>query len=185
MKGCCCILEIQSLSDRCGLYMLKVYWIQRGRVVWFLVFLLVTNTIAVGATPEKRVYTQTSNRELKQKSLQLVKRIRDLVYSYNKTDQELLAEYNGRDRVASTSGAEKVARQQWLKNTDTLHDSTMKRYKEQYWSDAILLADEILRRLPKQKPQANVLLIYQQPTNVLGVQTIADHLELIAKSLPD
>jgi hypothetical protein len=111
--------------------------------------------------------------------------IRDLVYSYNKTDQELLAEYDGRDRVASTSGAAKVARQQWLKNTDTLHDSTMKRYKEQYWSDAILLADEILRRLPKQKPQTNVLHIYQNPTNVLGVQTIADHLELIAKSLPD
>ncbi|MGH7874344.1 MAG: hypothetical protein ACREQO_19300, partial [Candidatus Binatia bacterium] len=66
-----------------------------------------------------------------------------------------------------------------------LHDSTMRKYKEQYWSDAILFADEILRRLPKQKRQVDVLYIYQHPTNVLGVQTIADHLELIAKSLPD
>jgi len=61
----------------------------------------------------------------------------------------------------------------------------MRKYKELYWSDAILLADEVLRRLPKQKRQANILGIYQHPTNVLGVQTVADHLELIAKLLPD
>ena len=165
--------------------MAKVYRIRGGHVVWLLILLLVQATVAAGATPEKRVYTQTSNKELKQKSLQLVKRIRDLAYSYDKTDQELLAEYDGKQRSDSTKEAAKVARQQWLKNSDTLHDSTMRKYKEQYWSDAILLADEILRRLPKQKPQANVLNIYQHPTNVLGVQTIADHLELIAKSLPD
>ena len=154
-------------------------------VVWLLILLAVPITVTIGAIPEKRVYTQTSNRELKQKSLQLVKRIRELVYSYNKKDQELLADYDGKDRPSSTKGAAQDARQQWLKDTDALHDSTMRKYKEQYWSDAILLADEILRRLPKQKPQTNVLQIYQHPTNVLGVQTIADHLELIAKSLPD
>lgn len=154
-------------------------------VVWLLILLAVPTTAVIGAIPEKRVYTQTSNRELKQRSLQLVKRVRELVYSYNKKDQELLADHDAKDRPDSTKGAAKAARQQWLKDTDALHDSTMRKYKEQYWSDAILLADEILRRLPKQKRQVDVLYMYQHPTNVLGVQTIADHLELIAKSLPD
>lgn len=153
-------------------------------VVWLL-FLAATTTVTLGGVSEKSVYTQTSNRELKQKSLQLVKRIRELVYSYNKRDQELLADYDSKDRPESTKGAAKASRQQWVKDTDALHDSTMRKYKEQYWSDAILFADEILRRLPKQKRQVDVLYIYQHPTNVLGVQTIADHLELIAKSLPD
>jgi hypothetical protein len=154
-------------------------------VVCLLILLSLPTTHAMGGTAEKRVYTQTPNRELKQKSLQLVKKIRELVYSYNKRDQELLADYDSKDRPESTKGGAKASRQQWLKDTDALHDSTMRKYKEQYWSDAILFADEILRRLPKQKRQMDVLYIYQQPTNVLGVQTIADHLELIAKSLPD
>jgi len=61
----------------------------------------------------------------------------------------------------------------------------MRKYKELYWSDAILPADEILRRLPKPRRQTNILNLYQHPTNVLGVQTVADHPELIAKLLPD
>jgi len=155
-------------------------------VVWLLIlFLTVPTTVTTGAIPEKMVYTQTSNRELKQKSLQLVKRIREFVDSYNKKDRELSAEYDAKDRPDSTKGAAKAARQQWLKDTDAFHEATMRKYKEQYWSDAILLADEILRRLPKQKRPVDRLYIYQHPTNVLGVQTIADHLELIAKSLPD
>ena len=155
------------------------------RLAGWLLILAVTTTVAVGATTEKKIYTQTSNKELKHKSVQLAKKIRDLVYLYNKTDEELLAEYGAKEQAASTKGAAKAARQQWLKDTDALHNSTMRKYKEQYWSDAILLAEEILRRLPRQKPQSNVLQMYLHPTNVLGVQTVADHLELIAKSLPD
>jgi hypothetical protein len=33
--------------------------------------------------------------------------------------------------------------------------------------------------------QKDILPIYQHPTNVLGVETIANHLELMAKALPD
>jgi hypothetical protein len=154
------------------------------RKLWLL-FLVVITAVTVGATAGKTRYSQTSNKELRQNALQLVKKIRDLVYSYDRKDRELLAEYDRKQQPDLTSGAAKAVRQQWLKDTDALHDSTMRKYKELYWSDAILLADEILRRLPKQKQQANILGIYQHPTNVLGVQTVADHLELIAKLLPD
>ena len=152
--------------------------------LWLLP-LVVSAVVAAAATTGKTRYSETSNRELRQNALQLVKRIRELVYSYDRKDRELLAEYDRKERPDLTSGATKTARQQWLKDTDALHDSTMRKYKELYWSDAILLAAEVLRRLPKQKQQANILGIYQHPTNVLGVQTVADHLELIAKLLPD
>ena len=60
----------------------------------------------------------------------------------------------------------------------------MRSYKENYWADAILLRNELYRTTQKVN-QTNLSPIYQNPTNVLGVQVIADHLELIAKSLPD
>jgi len=61
----------------------------------------------------------------------------------------------------------------------------MRSYKENYWAETILLRNELYRRLPEQQNQKNLAPIYQNPTNVLGIQVIADHLELIAKSLPD
>ena len=63
--------------------------------------------------------------------------------------------------------------------------STIRYYRDHYWSDAILLVDELYRRLPKRLRQTNLLPMYQHPTNVLGLETIANHLELISKSLPD
>ncbi len=151
-----------------------------------LICLLVfTFVMTLGAVAPKTRYSQFSNKELRQDALQLVKRIRELVYSYDKKDRELLAEYDRKQRPESNRGSAQALRKQWLQETDALHDSTMRKYKELYWSDAVLLSDEVLRRLPKQKQQANMSEIYQHPTNVLGVQSIADHLELIAKSLPD
>ena len=51
--------------------------------------------------------------------------------------------------------------------------------------DAILLLDELYRRVPQRMRQKDMLPIYQHPTNVLGVEAIANHLELMAKALPD
>ena len=76
-------------------------------------------------------------------------------------------------------------REQWLKESDAAHDSEMRSYKENYWADAILLRNELYKRLSKKPNPKDLAPIYQNPTNVLGVQLIADHLELTAKSLPD
>jgi len=139
--------------------------------------------ISFGAAPEpdKTVYSKTSNKELKQKALRLVKNIRELVDSYKKKDRELMAEYDKKNKP-------EAMREQWLKESDTVHDSAMRYYRDNYWADAILLRNELyrrLQRLPKKLNQTNLAPIYQNPTNVLGIQVIADNLELIAKSLPD
>lgn len=79
----------------------------------------------------------------------------------------------------------KAMREQWIRQTDAAHDATMRRYRDSYWADALLLLDELYRRVPHRMRQKNILPIYQHPTNVLGVETIANHLELLAKALPD
>jgi predicted NACHT family NTPase len=150
--------------------------------------LLLTGLLAiftVGATTEKTVYSHVSNKELKQNSLQLAKNIRRLVDSYKKKDREIMTEYDRKDQPDMRKGGAHALRQQWLKDSDLAHDSTMRYYKDQYWADAILLIGELNRRLSKRVKQPELLRLYQHPTNVLGLAAIADHLELHSKLLPD
>jgi uncharacterized NAD(P)/FAD-binding protein YdhS len=147
---------------------------------YFLLLMTFLAGISWGSAPapDKTVYSNTSNKELKQKALRLVKNIRELVDSYKKKDRELMAEYDKKNKP-------EAMREQWLKESDAVHDSSMRTYRDNYWSDAILLRNELYKRLPKKQNQKDLAPIYQNPTNVLGIQLIADHLELIAKSLPD
>jgi hypothetical protein len=158
------------------------------RCNYFLLLAIFVVGISCGAAPEpdkKTVYSNTSNKELKQKTLSLVKNIRALVDSYNTKDRELMGEYDKKNRPEIRTDDRKAMRQQWLKESDELHDSSMRKYRDTYWADAILLRNELYKRLPKKPNQKDLAPIYQTPTNILGVRVIADNLELIAKSLPD
>lgn len=158
-----------------------------ARCNYFLLLTIFLAGISCGSAPapDKTIYSNTSNKELKQKTLQLVKSIRDLVDSYNKKDRALMAEYDKKNGPEVRIDERKVIREQWLKESDAVHDSFMRNYRDSYWAEAILLRNEIQKRLPKKPQQTNLSPIYQNPTNLLGVRVIADHLELISKSLPD
>ena len=153
-----------------------------------LTILLVGISCGSAPAPDKTVYSNTSNKELKEKALRLVKTIRELVDSYNKKDRALMAEYDKKDKPEIRIDERKAMREQWLKESDTVHDSAMRYYRDNYWADAILLRNELyrrLQRLAKEPNQTNLGPIYQHPTNVLGIQVIADDLERISKLLPD
>lgn len=145
---------------------------------------LVAGLVLIGAAPERTIYSNTANKELKPRVMLLVKNIREMVYTYKKQDSELLLAFDKKDGGAIKDEQRKV-REQWIRESDAAHDSFMRKYKEKYWADAILLRNELLRRLPKNLRQPQLSGIYQYPTNVLGVEAIADNLELLAKSLPD
>jgi hypothetical protein len=147
--------------------------------------LLAVAGLSVGATTERTVYTSISNKELKPRVMRLVKNIRDMAYSYKKQDSELLVQFDKKDRVDASKDERKKVREQWIKESDAAHNSFMRQYKEKYWADAILLKNELYRRLPKNLQQPQLSGLYQYPTNLLGVEAIADNLELLAKSLPD
>jgi hypothetical protein len=59
---------------------------------YFLLLIIVLAVISCGASPDRTTYSNTSNKELKQRALRLVKNIRELVESYNKKARAL----NGR-----------------------------------------------------------------------------------------
>ena len=142
------------------------------------VLLFLTNTVLVHAA-ETNLWSE------RQKSLQLAQNIRRLVDSYKKKDREIMTEYDRKDRPDISKGRAHDLRQQWLKDSDLAHDSTMRYYKDHYWADAILLIGELNRRLSKRAKQPELLRLYQHPTNILGLAAIADHLELHSKLLPD
>ena len=116
--------------------------------------------------------------------MRVVKEIRELVYTYKKQDSDLLTSFDKKNRADATKEERKRVREQWIKESDAAHNSFMRQYKEKYWADAILLRNELLRRLPKNVQPSQLSTIYQYPTNLLGVAAIADNLELLAKSLP-
>ena len=165
---------------------MRIRWAVTKRNYFLLVMTFLTG-ISCGSAPapDKTVYSNTSNKELKLKALRLVKNIRELVDAYSKKDRELMSAYDKKNKPEIKIDERKAMREQWLKESDAVHDSAMRSYKENYWADAILLRNELYRRLPKKLNQTDLSPIYQNPTNVLGIQLIADHLELIAKSLPD
>ena len=165
-------------------FSLSRIWRSKKRAA-FLLFTGLLAIFALGASTERTVYSDRSNKVVKQKSLQLAKDIRGLVDSYKKKEREIMSEYERKDPSDVSKGGAHALRQQWLKDSDLAHDSTMRYYKDHYWADAILLIAELNRRLSKRAKQPELLRLYQHPTNVLGLAAIADHLELHSKLLPD
>src|SRR5437899_9588051 len=97
-----------------------------------LPLLMIVLALCLGATPDKTIYSNTSNKELKQKALRLVKNIRELVDSYNKKDRELMAEYDKKDKPEIRTDERKAMRAQWLRESDGIHDSAMRSYRDNY-----------------------------------------------------
>jgi hypothetical protein len=73
----------------------------------FLCGVVTITALTLGATSERTIYSNTSNKELKQKTLQLVKNVKELVYSYNKKDRELMSEVDKKTSPRSESMKEK------------------------------------------------------------------------------
>jgi hypothetical protein len=161
------------------------------RIGWSLgkrkpyLFFMFAGVIMIGATPERTIYSNTPNKELKARVSRLAKDIRELVYAHKNKDRQLLAVFDKNNRPEIPLDERKRLKEQWIRESDTAHDSFTREYKEKYWADAILLRNELHRRLPKNLRQPQLSSIYQYPTNLLGVEAIADNLELLAKSLPE
>src|SRR4051812_31266156 len=151
-----------------------------ANLLWMSVF-VAANCFAATAPS---VYSKMSNTELKTTALRLVRDIRDRVESYNKKDKELSDDYE-KNFLATRTDERKELKSRWLKESDALHDSAMRYYGDAYRPTAISLIQELYRRMPSRFRGSKFPEIYRNPTNVKSVESIADHLELTAKSLPD
>lgn len=128
-------------------------------------------------------YTTLSNDQLKTKSAQLVTAIRSLARSFYDEDQGLRAAADGKSAESKSKAEQESIRQAWLADSARLHDKFMDRYKSEYWADALLLREAIVAKVGG-VPGAQNALLFQHPTNILGIEQVANALDLLGKSLP-
>lgn len=57
-------------------------------------------------------------------------------------------------------------------------------YGALFKAEAVLLHDELLRRLPNEPKDRRRLADYEHPTNPIGLNVVIDDLDRLAKSLP-
>ena len=129
-------------------------------------------------------YSSDSNKQLQSTALALVKKIRELVDSYNKKDRELMADYQTNYLASRTTERQGII-EQYGKNLKEANNSTVGVYKEKLLAESKAVRAELHRRLPERLHRPNLTKIYDKPSIVLEIQIIADDLELLSKSLPD
>jgi len=129
-------------------------------------------------------YSSDSNKQLQSTALGLVKKIRELVDSYNKKDRELMADYQTKYLASRTTERQGII-EQYGKNLKEANNSTVGVYKEKLLAESKAVRAELHRRLPERLHRPNLTKIYDKPSIVLEIQIIADDMELLSKSLPD
>ena len=154
-----------------------------------IVFLVLCGALAAVASPalaseSTGKYSRLSNKELKSRTLTVVKAVRKLVYSYNEKDRDLTRDFDA-DYLATRTTERKSLRDQWRKKIDDAQASSVRDYRQDFAADAALLREELQRRLPKGLQRRDMAKLHSNPENVLALEVIADDLELLAKSLPE
>jgi hypothetical protein len=130
-------------------------------------------------------YRQLSDGEVKQKAMDVVVELRSFIKAINKehTDIDLGCQ---RDAAAATSDEIRLQiRQRCNDQSFRLADKHVQTYNERFKSEALILAEELLHRLPTEYKAKVPVILFQYPTNSLGMENVATTLEILAKSLPN
>lgn len=125
-----------------------------------------------------------SNKELRDKALEVVSSIRDYFEKIENEDRRLSSLQYQEMQSAKT---EAERQQVWSKYTNKLTQKSSEQqlyYSRTFQTDTILLRDEILTRLPKGNKDNKVYNHYEYPINQLCMTDVVNNLERIAKSLP-
>ncbi len=129
-------------------------------------------------------YSRLSNAELKNKTLDIVHRIRDFLQNRKeKQDRILYSDKRANLRDMSEEQRNKL----WHQETNALMRETTETnadYNRDFNVDTILLRDELLSRLPSNSKNEREYRTYEHPANPIGMGMVADDLERLAKSLP-
>ena len=110
--------------------------------------------------------------------------IRSLVRSYHDEDNRMRSAADESSGKTDSQAERERLRKTWLDDSAKLHDGFMDRYKANFWADALLLRQAIVAKVGG-VPGAQNPILFQHPTNILGVEQVANGLELLGKSLPE
>jgi hypothetical protein len=158
----------------------------KSKIILFLVLCGGLAAVATPVLPSESTgkYSKLSNKELKSRALTVVKAIRELVYSYHKKDRDLTSDFEA-EYLATRTTERELLRDQWRKKIDATQEVSIGNYRQNLAPNATVLREELERRLPKGLRGRDIPNLYSSPQNVLALEMVADHLELLAKLLPE
>jgi hypothetical protein len=121
---------------------------------------------------------------LRDKTLELVRNIRDYIDRYQREDRSV----QENEWVEMTqANTEEEKNQLWHKFTNAMSRVSTERnaeYDRRFKVDSMILRDELRSRLKDYQPDKNVDHMYEHPTNYFGFNDVANDLEKMAKLLP-
>lgn len=141
----------------------------------------------LGLVPKDRTaYSKMTNRELRAATLELVARLREFEQTVEVDDRDsYLAQFNDMRNAKTEEERTNI----WQHQNQALSQRSFQRqfeFGQNYRADALLLRDEMLRRLPKQPKEQRPIVALDR--GMLGgirpVGEAADYLERLAKLLP-
>ncbi len=120
---------------------------------------------------------------LKEKSLDVVKNLRDFIERYKREDDRNMMS----SRTNSSEISEEERNKDWERQTNELMRLSNERnaeYDRRFRVDAMMLRDELRSRLPDYEPaERHSDSAYEHPTNYFGFNDVANDLERMAKML--
>lgn len=128
-------------------------------------------------------YSRMTNDELKAKALSMVSDIRNFFIQAQDEQKKLILFEQQLMLSARTEEERKQASDLLAIRLPELSYELNVSFSGRFKDDSILLRDELLSRLPK-GVERNESHLYEYPVYPLGVATIADELEQLAKGLP-
>jgi hypothetical protein len=134
--------------------------------------------------PGKMGYRSTPNRELAKKALDLVAALRGMVKDMNAADEKKRMECDRQDALAKSDDLRMQIRRKCNDESISAMQGFLSRYNERYKADALILREEMLYRLPELRKKAGPAILFNHPTNPLGLEDVASSLEIMAKLLP-
>lgn len=144
----------------------------------------------LGLAPyNKTTYGSLRNAEIKQRAMDLAQRIRAFASKASTDSSTLSSKQISEMRTAKTDEEKSAVFYRQSNEIIASSNAGNKEYGDQFKTDSILLRDEILSRLPRDvasaQRQDREMPRYEWPTNPIGMNMVADHLEKIAKLLND
>lgn len=126
----------------------------------------------LGLTDRKSPYASMRNKEVRAAAIEFAAKVRAFKSQHEASERSHMAE---------------AKREDWNKETAALlqrYQTFMDRYNSEFKADALLLADEIISRLPADKRSSISRTTLEHPTNPIGCEQLATQIETAAKSLP-
>jgi hypothetical protein len=174
--------SLRTLLRRNPIALISIGLVVGVPIGWFLAAKPAVEKIS---TPRAKAaaYTTLSNEELKNKAAQLTSAVRELARSFYVEDNRLRMLADQNSGAANSQSQRERIRRGWIDDSAKLHDMFMERYKNNFWADAVLLREAMVARVGS-VPGAQNPVLFQQPTNILGIEQVANSLDLLGKSLP-